>query len=235
MSSSRTAVLVATAFSMGGVDAACTQPASTTGYSVTEDDLDMDSNFSVTVSCATNYHILSGGNPTATVCATDNTPYTLSGCGADTCVTPTSGVGRYDLSGEAGTLTIDGFNPTGLACVTSASITGSVSATACTGHNLAYGVSGCIELDCVRPADITGYDFSSATENLDHDGFGVTGLACATGYTGTPSAAACSTDNGEYTLSGCTAPAAAGNSFAGVSAGSQLAVLLGFVSAVLAL
>ena len=40
---------------------------------------------------------------------------------------------------------------------------------------------------CLRPST-AGYDFSSASETLEINSFQVTGVACSSGYTGTPSA-----------------------------------------------
>ena len=56
---------------------------------------------------------------------------------------------------------------------------------------------------CLRPST-AGYDFSSASETLEINSFQVTGVACSSGYTGTPSATVCSADGGEYGVSGCT-------------------------------
>ena len=60
--------------------------------------------------------------------------------------------------------------------------------------------------DCIPPNPVTtGYDISNVTGSLSKDSFSITGVRCATGYTGTePSAIVCGTAGGEYTLSGCS-------------------------------
>ncbi len=60
--------------------------------------------------------------------------------------------------------------------------------------------------DCIPPDPVTtGYDISNVTGSLSKDSFSITGVTCATGYTGTePRAIACGTVGGEYTLSGCS-------------------------------
>ena len=63
-------------------------------------------------------------------------------------------------------------------------------------------------IECTRPTTTTGYAMDTVTEVLDVPNFAVTFTdgACATGYAGTPAAAACSSA-GEYTLSGCAGSA----------------------------
>ena len=59
--------------------------------------------------------------------------------------------------------------------------------------------------NCTTPDPVTtGYDLSGATETLDKDNFSVTGVRCASDYTGTPSATACSVAGEPYTLTGCS-------------------------------
>ena len=61
--------------------------------------------------------------------------------------------------------------------------------------------------DCTTPHPLpNGYDTSKMTENnLNSKDFHVSGLECASDWTGIAAATAC-TSNGAYTLSGCTAP-----------------------------
>ena len=59
------------------------------------------------------------------------------------------------------------------------------------------------------PPATEGYDLSNVTGSLSKDGFSITGVGCATGYTGTePRAIACSVAGQDYTLSGCSASTA---------------------------
>ena len=44
---------------------------------------------------------------------------------------------------------------------------------------------------CSKPSNVTGYDLSSASENLRLNEFEVTGVRCAVGYGGRPTATAC--------------------------------------------
>ena len=81
---------------------------------------------------------------------------------------------------------------------------------------------------CSKPSDTAGYDLSSASENLRLSEFEVSGVRCAVGYGGRPTATACTavlSNNsrigeqsnwvyGEYTLSGCVRGAEALAQFA---------------------
>ena len=60
------------------------------------------------------------------------------------------------------------------------------------------------ENTCIRPSD-PEYNLTNVTESLSKDGFSITGVECATGFTGTPIATACSVAGQPYTLSGCSA------------------------------
>ena len=59
---------------------------------------------------------------------------------------------------------------------------------------------------CASPATTpTGYADVAPTEtDLSGPGFDVTNIQCAAGYAGTGMAHVCTTEGGEYTLSGCT-------------------------------
>lgn len=56
--------------------------------------------------------------------------------------------------------------------------------------------------NCVRPSDLTGYEFTH--ENTTMSNFEIGGLKCATDYYGTPTAQACSSSGTPYSLKGCT-------------------------------
>ena len=56
---------------------------------------------------------------------------------------------------------------------------------------------------CLVPADTTGYS-GHWVSNLYRASFEVTGITCATGFTGVPVAAVCASGGTEYTLSGCS-------------------------------
>lgn len=56
-----------------------------------------------------------------------------------------------------------------------------------------------------------GYDLSNVTGSLSKDSFSITGVDCASGYGGTPSATACSVAGQAYTLSGCSVAESAGS------------------------
>ena len=70
----------------------------------------------------------------------------------------------------------------------------------CDSDQTDYTVSGCSEIECTQPSDITGYTVVE-TELSVAIGFDVT-PSCAAGYEGAPAVAEC-TSSGDYTLSGC--------------------------------
>jgi hypothetical protein len=94
-------------------------------------------------------------------------------------------------------------------------------ATGCILEGGDYEVTGCSEVTCTRPTNAS-YDFSSVVEtSLSGATFGVTGIACATGYAGTATAGVCAAD-GDYTVTGCaevtcTRPTTTGYDFDSVS------------------
>ena len=57
----------------------------------------------------------------------------------------------------------------------------------------------------------TGYDFASAGGTVTITGFAPSGVACATGYTGSVSHAVCGSAGTAYSVSGCDT----GGTFAG--------------------
>merc|ERR1712139_677226 len=115
----------------------CKNPLS--GYDVssaTEIDLSNSSSFDVSgITCASGY----AGVAIATVCASANAPYGLSGC-VDTCVRPTTT--GYDFSSVSETdLSADGtFDVTGITCASG--YQGTAVATVCSSSDK-YVVSGC--------------------------------------------------------------------------------------------
>ena len=58
-------------------------------------------------------------------------------------------------------------------------------------------------IQCSRPSDIKGYAIASETLDVPHFAVSFTDNKCASGYSGTPKATAC-TSAGAYTLEGCT-------------------------------
>ena len=78
----------------------------------------------------------------------------------------------------------------------------------CNGYELVVGSVTVGDQLCTQPAT-TGYDFSSVSGNATVDSFSVTGIECANGYTGTATATVCTAVNTPYTVSGCSASAAA--------------------------
>jgi hypothetical protein len=132
---------------------------------------------------------------------------------SNNCIPPDPVTEGYDLSNVTGSLSKDNFTITGVRCASG--YTGTASASACSVAGQAYTLSGCSDNDdddddsssnnCISPDPVTeGYDLSNVTGSLSKDNFTITGVECATGYTGAePSATACGTAGAEYTLSGC--------------------------------
>eukprot|EP01043_Picozoa_sp_COSAG02_P070108 COSAG02_NODE_12285_length_1571_cov_12.119809_1_plen_295_part_10 len=67
----------------------------------------------------------------------------------------------------------------------------------------AWGLRYVDAQECIRPST-AGYDFTDATETLSGGSFSVSGVVCSSGYAGTVTATACSADQGDYSVSGCT-------------------------------
>lgn len=60
--------------------------------------------------------------------------------------------------------------------------------------------------DCTTPDPVPpGYNLTNVTGSPSKSNFTITGVECATGYTGTATATACSVAGQPYTLSGCSA------------------------------
>ena len=157
---------IVVASTLGSAAAQCTVPAVTTGYTVTAGGvLTFDANFAVTVACAANY----AGSAVATKCASDATPYTLSGCVFQGC---TSAAGTafvqegYDFSGVTETdVTLAGFDVTGIKCAAGyATSTGGRAATAivCDAVVKAYTAIGC--LPCTAGVGLCGPTSSSPNQ-----------------------------------------------------------------------
>ncbi len=68
---------------------------------------------------------------------------------------------------------------------------------------------------------MAGYDLSSATGSIATGSFAVTGVQCASGYAGVPTATVCASANAPYVLSGCVdtcvRPTTTGYDFSSVS------------------
>ena len=97
------------------------------------------------------------------------------------------------------------------------------SGTVCCSLGGAYALTGC-QANCVTPISYTGYNIASKAENnLACNGniSRVSGVTCATGYSGSAEAEVCTVTAGYYTLTGCkldcAAPATAGYVFTGAS------------------
>jgi hypothetical protein len=122
----------------------CTVPSDTTGYTVTNNELNVATGFDVTAACATGYE---GSSPAAAACTTSG-DYTLSGCIAVVCTVPSDTTGYTVTNNELNVAT--GFD------VTAACATGyegsSPAAAACTTSG-DYTLSGCIAV--VAPAPTT--------------------------------------------------------------------------------
>merc|ERR1719460_3130123 len=123
----------------------------------------------------------------------------MSGC-VNTCTQPTT-AGYVFTSVSETDLTVAGFDVTGATCASG--YVGTASAAVCTGNSAAYVMSGCVNT-CTQPTT-AGYVFTSVSEtDLTVAAFDVTGATCATGYTGTASAAVCTGNSAAYVMSGCT-------------------------------
>ena len=107
----------------------------------------------------------------------------------------------YNTDGAGGTVTISGFNPTGVTCASG--YAGTVSYTVCGSAGGAYSVSGC-QAACIVPAT-TGYNTAGAGGTVTISGFEPTGVACASGYTGTVTYDECTGPGDPYSVHDCEA------------------------------
>ena len=185
---------------------ACTRPAQTAGYNLSQAvEVLRISRFAVTnPSCASGFHSIANESVRATVCQTELSEYTLSGCTPNICVRPTDTIG-YDVANIAEVLSAPNFSVASWSCASE--YRGSAVATACESHNESYTIAGCTANTCMRPADLLGFDVLGATEELRISVFDVSDALCAVGFNGSPNATACSGDGQEYVLSGCKAHA----------------------------
>ena len=181
----------------------CTSPASTVGYSITEEgNLDLSVGlFDVSVACAAGYE----GAPIAVACLTDG-PYVLSGCSPIVCVRPSATAGYSSFAESNLDLTVGSFDVS-VAC--RVGWEGTAEASCITSGE--YVLTGCSPIVCARPVDISGYALIREN-NLDLSvGTFLLSAVCAAGYVsgnrfvGSASATACTTGLAEYTLSGCSA------------------------------
>jgi hypothetical protein len=163
----------------------------------------------------------------AAVCSAAWQPYTLSGCTVDVeCTRPQVSNLATGYNAVTNDMTMMGNNAdaawsggvttgeSGFAASCASGYSGPVVAYACSSAG-PYTLSGCTKIfACTRPEASTGYavtnDMTMMHNNADAAWSGgvTTGesgfaASCASGYSGTPVAAACSSD-GPYTLSGCT-------------------------------
>merc|ERR1711964_466975 len=106
-------------------------------------------------------------------------------CCQPTCNVPTTA--DYNYGGAGGTVTISGFNPSGVTCASG--YTGSVRYTKCVAAGASYSVSGC-EATCNVPTTV-GYNYGGAGGTVTISGFSPSGVTCARGHTGSVGYAVC--------------------------------------------
>ena len=182
-------------------NAQCTTPSTSAynGANKIETDLTLAS-FSVSNwACASGFT----GSASATVCSTDATPYTVSGCAPESCTTPST-TGYNGASKNEVSKIRNSFSVNGWACASG--FTGSASATVCNTHATPYTVSGCAPESCTTPST-TGYNGASKNEvSKIRNSFSVNGWVCRTdlGYSGSASASVCSNHGYSYQLAGCS-------------------------------
>eukprot|EP01046_Picozoa_sp_COSAG06_P006864 COSAG06_NODE_328_length_17440_cov_46.327836_13_plen_378_part_00 len=183
----------------------CARPADIAGYDVTDNELNVVTGFDVAVACAAGYE----GTAAVTACDAQGGAYTLGGCTAVVCTTPTGdAIAPYTVSDEQLTRGASTFAAT-VACAANYESTGDgPAATACDASG-AYTLSGCVAIVCVQPTSIAGYTVTNTELSTVGGGFDVT-VECdaAThsvhGHDDVSAAAAACTANGDaYTLSGC--------------------------------
>jgi len=98
----------------------------------------------------------------------------------------------------------DTMNVTGVTC--SDGYIGTPTISPCLVEGGAYNFLGCSPACTRPPLPVLGYDFTSINEiDLRLSSFNVTGLKCARGYRGTPTASKCARKNTNYRVLGCTA------------------------------
>lgn len=188
----------------------CIAPADTTGYVIGDNsNLAFSDDFNVNVTCATGY----SGTPSAEKCNLPGQPYTLSGCNLDFCRTPSPTPegylcpeGNQNCDGTIDNTKISDFQVSGWECDTDAGYTGTAEATPCNSNGADYNLTGCTLTNCVNPTGgaLQGYHIWGAEGNFSPTGFNISGIECAGGYDGTPSAQGCDTEGQPYTLSGCS-------------------------------
>jgi len=166
----------------------CLAPSETSGYLITEHNLEQD-DFKVDVKCAAEYI----GNPTAATCSEQDNTYKLQGCEKKVYCFANKALG-YQVTET--NLVMQAFD---VQAECAATFHGAAKVAACTsaGH---YELSGCAENFCVAP-DTTGYAVSEV-ELREHK-FQVT-ASCDTGYEGKAVVKPCTLHNGKYTIEGCT-------------------------------
>ena len=162
------------------------------------------------LACAANYDTKS--NIDVTLCTIPGAAYTVTGCDP-ICKRPST-IG-YDYANEDSNNCLF-KNGDVTACEDSLSCAtgyvGSPDVTLCTSAGGKYSVSGCYN-SCLRPPpQVTeGYNYTNVTETLTLSNFSVTGLKCASGWSGTVGTVLkCSGTTGtvtdiRYDLTGCTA------------------------------
>ena len=79
---------------------------------------------------------------------------------------------------------------------------GTAVAAVCSGGATDFKLTGCYDY-CTRPLEVEAYDFANVVESNSIDGFSITSVVCAAGYSGTPAATVCTGASRAYTVSGC--------------------------------
>ena len=171
----------------------CVSPKDLTGYSVTETSLDRSS-FKVQVACADTHT----GTAKVTECTNNLGTYSLTGCAKKIeCASPSfEGYAVTEQNTVAQTFDV--------AATCARGYEGNPVATACSKTGEKYTLSGCkySTTTCVAPKATDGYLVSEA--QLRRIVFDVS-VQCAPGYQGAAKVAPCTSQGGEYTLSGCSA------------------------------
>jgi len=168
----------------------CTAPPDTTGYLVTEHQLQQEE-FKVTVACSDEYI----GIASVVACTKADTVYKLSGCEKKVFCRASTKQG-YDVDERS--LVVQSFDVTAKCA---AGFTGSAKVEACSKTDDTYTLSGCQPFrHCVAPASTNGYTIEETSLRISTFDVKVT---CAAGYTGTAAVQACTSDGDTYSLSGC--------------------------------